>query len=60
MIGHVLAGDTVREEQRREIHRLLKNCLPSRTTGLGQCFRAEFPADHHLHCFANRVVRVSE
>src|ERR1700674_3859714 len=42
------------------ILRLLKDCFQSRTARLGQCFGAEFPSNHHLHRFANRVVHVSE
>lgn len=36
MIGHVLAGNTVREKQRSEADRLLKNCLQSRTFSSAQ------------------------
>jgi hypothetical protein len=60
MIGHVLAGIIAPERKGSRGLFLRKNCIQSRTASLGQCFRVEFPTDHHLHRFANRVVHVSK
>ena len=56
----VLAGIIAPERKGSRGPFLRKNRIQSRTASLGKCFRVEFPIDHHLHRFANRVVHVSE